>query len=92
MIRHFRYVIPAAVAAVVLAGGGAVYAQGPGAGGPRGRGPGMGPGGPPAGLALRALDLTDAQREQVRQLTRQHREQTRALFEHGQRAPYPHDD
>ena len=53
--------------------------QGPGRGGPRGRGRGFGPGGRQAGLALRALDLTDAQREQVRQLMQQHREQTRAL-------------
>ena len=31
------------------------------------------------GVPLRGLSLTDAQREQVRQLTQQHREQTRAL-------------
>ena len=30
---------------------------------------------------MRALDLTEAQREQVRQLTEQHRQQTRALVE-----------
>ena len=68
-----------------LLGGTVLGAQGFGPGGPRGRGPGFGPGlgrgGPQAGLALGILDLTDAQREQVRQLTQQHREQTRALVE-----------
>lgn len=71
-------------------GGTVVAAQGRGPGGPRGRGPGFGPGfgpgRPRAGLALRALDLTDAQREQVRQFTQQHREQTRALVEHAHAA------
>jgi len=38
-------------------------------------------GGPRAGQGLRALDLTEAQREQVRQLTEQHRQQTRPLVE-----------
>ena len=33
-----------------------------------------------AGLGLRALDLTEAQREQVRQLTQQFREQTKPLI------------
>ena len=81
MVRRFviftlnALVILAALGGTVL-GGTVVAAQGPGPGGPRGRGPG----GPRAGLALRALDLTDAQREQVRQLTQQHR-QTRALVE-----------
>ena len=68
-----------------LLGGTVLAAQGPGPGGPRrggnGFGPGLGRGGPQAGLALRALDLTDAQREQVRQLTQQHRQQTRPLVE-----------
>lgn len=41
---------------------------------------------PPDALALRALDLTDAQREQVRQLTLEHRERTRALLERVQAA------
>lgn len=66
-------------------GGTVLAAQGPGPGGPRRGGPGFGPGqgrgGPQAGLALRALDLTDAQREQVEQLMQQHRQQTRALVE-----------
>ena len=42
---------------------------------------GSGPGGRGASIVLRALDLTGAQREQVRQLTEQHREQTRTLAE-----------
>jgi Spy/CpxP family protein refolding chaperone len=79
MVRHFRSVGVAAVVAV-LAGGAFAYAQEPAPGGPRGRGPGFGPG-PQAGLALRQLDLTEAQREQVRQLTQQNREQMRSLLE-----------
>lgn len=86
------FVVMAALGGTVLAGtvlsgtvlGGTVLAaQGPGSGNMRGRGPGGpgGPGGRGAGIALRALDLTEAQREQVRQLTEQHREQTRALAE-----------
>ena len=63
----------------IVAGGALVYAQGP-ADGPRGRGPG-GPGGPQAGLALRQLDLTEAQQNQVRQLTQQNREQMRSLMD-----------
>jgi Spy/CpxP family protein refolding chaperone len=89
--NHFptlrAFVVMAALGGTVLAGtvlGGTVLAaQGPGPGSMRGRGPG-GPGGPGdrgAGIALRALDLTEAQREQVRQLTEQHREQTRTLAE-----------
>ena len=75
MVRHFRIVgVTALVAA--LAGGALTYAQGP-ADGPRGRGPG----GPQGGLALRELDLTDAQQEQVRQLTQQNREQMRSLVD-----------
>ena len=33
------------------------------------------------GMALGALNLTEAQREQVRQITQQHREQARGTFE-----------
>ena len=38
------------------------------------------------GLGLRALDLTEAQREQVRQLTEQYREQTKPLMDRVQTA------
>ena len=86
--NHFptlrAFVVMAALGGMVLGGtllGDTVLAaQGPGPGGMRGRGPG-GPGGRGASIALRALDLTEAQREQVRQLTEQHREQTRTLAE-----------
>lgn len=95
MIRRFHILTLSAFVALAALGGAAlsstvVAAQGPGPGGPRGRGPGFGPGfgrgGPQAGLALRALDLTEAQREQVRQLTEQHRQQTRALVERARAA------
>ena len=50
-----------------------------GFGGPgRGRG---GPGGPLAGLPLRELNLTDAQREQVRQIVDSRQQETRAIGE-----------
>jgi len=62
-------------------GGTVLAAQGRSPGDMRGRGPGGGRGGPGAGMALGALDLTEAQREQVRQFSEQHREQTRTLGE-----------
>ena len=85
MNRFRSFTLIAVIAALVATG--MAYAQGPGAGGPRGRGPG-GPGGFGRGAValLRGLDLTDAQREQVRQLRQQHREQTRALAERFQQA------
>ena len=89
MIRRFHLPTVSAIAALALLAGTVLgstvmAAQGPGPGGMRGRGPGgpgAGPGGRGAGIALRALDLTEAQREQMRQLTEQHREQTRTLAE-----------
>jgi protein CpxP len=52
---------------------------GPGFGGPgRGRG---GPGGPLGGLPLRELNLTDAQREQVRAIVESREAETRAIGE-----------
>jgi protein CpxP len=75
-MKRFRSLTLTAVLAVLLAG--AVYAQGPGPGG-RGRGPnGFGPG---PGLPLRALNLTDAQQQQIRTMTQQNREQNRAVFQ-----------
>ena len=73
MVRHSRSLAAAALVASVMVGGVVVSAQRPGVG--------PGRGGLQAGLALRALDLTEAQREQVRQLAQQHREQTRPLLE-----------
>ena len=53
-----------------------------GFGGPgRGRGGPGGPGGPLAGLPLRELNLTDAQREQVRQIVDSRQQETRAIGE-----------
>jgi hypothetical protein len=69
-MTRFRSFTVAAVVAGLLAGG-AAFAQGPGLRGGRGPG-GFGAGG---GLPLRALDLTDAQQEQVRNLTQQYRTQ-----------------
>ena len=75
-MKRFRSLTLTAVLAVLLAG--AVYAQGPGPGG-RGRGP-DGFGGR-MGLPLRALNLTDAQQQQIRTMTQQNRQQNRAAFE-----------
>ena len=78
MGRPIRFVVVVAAVVALLAGGAAIYAQGPG--GARGRGPGgVGPGGPPAAMMLRELNLNDSQREQVRQLMTQYREQVGAL-------------
>lgn len=75
-MKRFRSLTLTAVLAVLLAG--AAYAQGPGPGaggrGPDGFGRGM-------GLPLRALNLTDAQQQQIRTLTQQNRQQNRAAFD-----------
>jgi Spy/CpxP family protein refolding chaperone len=81
MGRHFRVLGLSALVAALVTGGAFVYAQDAGPSGPRGRGPGFGVRGPQAGLSLRALDLTEAQQEQVRQLSQQNREQMRALMD-----------
>lgn len=78
MVRPFRIVMVIAALVALLVGGVAIYAQvGPG-GGRRGAG-GFGPGGPGAGLPLRELNLTEAQREQVRSAMEQYRPQFQAL-------------
>lgn len=76
MKHSFRIVAAASLAAVVSVG--AAYAQGPAVGGVRGRGPG-GPGG--VMLPLGQLELTDAQRQQIRQMAGQHRDAMRPLVE-----------
>ncbi len=76
-MTRFRSFTVAAVLAGLLAGG-AAFAQGPGGRGGRGAG-GFGPGG--GGLPLRALNLTEAQQEQVRTLTQQFRTQNRETAE-----------
>jgi periplasmic protein CpxP/Spy len=67
--------LTAAVAVAAMLAGGLVYAQGPRggrAGGPGGRGPLAG-----LGMPLRELQLTDAQKEQVRQIRSRHDAQMR---------------
>src|SRR5688572_1020635 len=76
-MNRFRSFTVAAVLTGVLAGG-AAFAQGPGGRGGRGAG-GFGPGG--GGLPLRALNLTEAQQEQVRTLTQQFRTQNKETAE-----------
>lgn len=67
-----------AVIAVLLIAAAAVYAaQGPGGGRGFG-GPGDRRGVGPVGINLRALDLTDTQRDQIRQITQRYQEQMRA--------------
>jgi Spy/CpxP family protein refolding chaperone len=73
-MNRFRSITTAVLLTGVLAGG--VYAQG---GDQPGRRGGRGPGGPGGvGLPLRALNLSDEQRTQIRTITEQHREQLRA--------------
>jgi protein CpxP len=70
-----RFLIAAGLVAA-LAGGTAVsFAQGPGPGGPGVTGPGRGGprGGARGDLGLRGVQLTDAQREQVRSIMQSHR-------------------
>jgi len=80
MSRRIHFLAPMALVAL-LSSSVVLFAQGPGPGAPRGRGGELAPGGPVAQLPLRELNLTDSQRQQVRQLTEQFREQTRALME-----------
>lgn len=68
-MKRFRSFTLGVIVAGLMVGGAAAYAQGPGPGGPRGR---MG-GAPGGDLPLRALNLTDAQRQQVRDVGAQHR-------------------
>ena len=68
-MNRFRTVTTGALIAGLLASG-AAFAQGPRAGGPAGRGRGAPPG---PGIALRSLDLTEAQRQQVREIRERHR-------------------
>jgi protein CpxP len=63
------------VALVALLATSVAYAQGPRGGGRGGRG--FGPGGP--GLALNELNLTDSQREQVREIRDRYQEQIQTL-------------
>jgi protein CpxP len=73
-MNRFRWLVTG-VALVALLATTVAYAQGPRGGGRGGRG--FGPGGP--GLALNELNLTDAQREQVREIRGRYQEQIQAL-------------
>jgi Spy/CpxP family protein refolding chaperone len=84
-MKRFRTLTIVAVLSGLLAGGVAL-AQGPGPGGRRGPGGFGGPGGPgrpggPGGLPLQALNLTDAQQDQIKQLMEQQRTQNQAVAE-----------
>lgn len=89
--RHV--VITVAATALLLGSAGASVAQ-PGPAG--GRGGPRGPGGPGGGLlapllsthveALRGLELTDAQREQVRSIMESHKAEVQAIAERGRSA------
>jgi len=87
MDRVRKIVVTAGLVALMSAGAVALFAQG----GP-GRGAGQaGPGGPGgrgfgAGFALGQLDLSDAQKQQVRDIMQRHREQSRATMERLQQA------
>jgi protein CpxP len=73
-MTRFRLLTLGAVVAGVVAVGAAVHAQGPGLDGPGGHGKRFGHfGGPGGDLPLRALELTDAQRQQVRAITDRHK-------------------
>jgi len=83
-MTRFRALTLTAVLAGLLAGG-VAFAQGPGAGrrgGPGGfGGPGPGGRGGPGGLPLQALNLTEAQQDQVKQLVQQSRAQNQSVAE-----------
>jgi Spy/CpxP family protein refolding chaperone len=74
-MKRVRYIV-VAVLAVLLVAGSLAFAQGQA--GPRRGGPG-GPGAlGPMGMELRGLNLTDAQREQVRQILERYQQQIRS--------------
>jgi len=88
MDRVRKIVVTAGLVALMSAGAVALFAQG----GP-GRGAGQfGPGGPGfgrglgAGFALGQLDLSDAQKQQVRDIMRRHREQSSGTMQRMEQA------
>jgi periplasmic protein CpxP/Spy len=87
MDRVRKIVVTAGIVALMSGGAVALLAQaGPG----RGAGP-FGPGGPGgrgfgAGFALGQLDLSDAQKQQVRTIVQRHREQSQATMQRMQQA------
>ena len=88
MTRFRKFTLSAMIVVLVGSGAAALYAQGAARG--RGAGP-FGPGGPDgrgfaAGFALGQLDLSDAQKQQVRDITQRHRQQTQPLVQRLQQA------
>jgi Spy/CpxP family protein refolding chaperone len=88
MTRTQKVTLIALVVALVEGGAVALFAQGPGE---RGAAPFGGRGGPggrgfAAGFALGQLDLSDAQKQQVRDITQRHRQQTQPLAQRLQQA------
>ena len=87
MDRVRKIVVTAGIVAVMAGGAVAIFAQGgPG----RGAGP-LGPGGPggrgfAAGFALGQLDLSDAQKQQVRDIMQRHRQQSQPVMDRLQQA------
>jgi Spy/CpxP family protein refolding chaperone len=87
MDRVRKIVVTAGIVALMSGAAVALFAQaGPG----RGAGP-FGPGGPggrgfAAGFALGQLDLSDAQKQQVRTIMQRHREQSQATMQRMQQA------
>ena len=87
MDRVRKIVVTAGIVAVMAGGAVAIFAQG----GP-GRGAGaFGPGGPggrgfAAGFALGQLDLSDAQKQQVRDIMQRHRQQSQPVMDRLQQA------
>lgn len=73
MVRHLRWITSTVIVAALLAGGSVAFAQGRGPGGR----PGPGGRGFNAGFALGQLDLSDIQRQQVRDIRQRHRDQLR---------------
>jgi protein CpxP len=70
-----RFLVAAGLVAALAGGSVVSFAQGPGPVGPGIQGPGRGPRavGPRVDLGLRGVELTDAQREQVRSIMQSHR-------------------
>jgi periplasmic protein CpxP/Spy len=80
-MTRFRALTLTAILAGLLAGGVAfAQGQGPGRRGPGGGFRGPGPGGP-GGLPLQSLNLTETQRDQIKQLTQQYRQQNQSVGE-----------
>ena len=88
MTRFRKFTLSAVIVALVGSGAAALYAQGTARG--RGAGP-FGPGGPggrgfAAGFALGQLDLSDTQKQQIRDITKRHRDQTQPVVQRLQQA------